>query len=192
MVSTGSIFIDRFALAFLSFRKAVSVLAFALLVGALFGVPRIQAAVSEAEAKAELVFRIVQFIDWEIRPADESFVIGVFADSEFEEVLKKSLDGRMIEGRKFSVKVMEESSELAKARVVVALGANRRRISRFFDFGISPAVLTLGDSEAFLKAGGMISMLRSRAGKIRLSARSELLKGSGLKVSSKLMRILTR
>lgn len=180
-----------FSLGLLNSGKVVCQVLLVCVIGCFSGVSNSQAAVSEAEAKAEFIFRIAQFVDWEMQGTDETFVIAVFADVEFAASLTNSLEGRTIKGKEVSVQLIEELAELGRARVVVVPGANRRRIVRFLGSGIPSNVLTLGDSEAFLKAGGMISMLKSRAGRIRLAAHSETLQSSGLRISSKLMRILS-
>ncbi|MDA7633050.1 YfiR family protein [bacterium] len=150
------------------------------------------AEVLESEAKAEFIFRIVQFIDWEEEQKSGEFSIGVIGDADFATVLRRVLVGRKVKGRKITVKFAKNAKELSAAEVVFASGSNRRRLGGVIAGISESSTLTLGDSDAFLKAGGMISMVVSRSGKIRLGAGRKALGKSNLKVSSKLMRILAR
>lgn len=152
----------------------------------------ISAEVSESEAKAEFVFRIVQFIDWKSGEASGEFSIGVIGDPKFATTLRQVLIGRKVEGRPITVNFSDSAKELSAADVVFVSGGNRRRLGGVITNLSKTSILTLGDSDAFLKAGGMISIVVSRSGKIRLGAGREALDGSKLKVSSKLMRILAR
>ncbi len=149
-------------------------------------------AVSAAEAKAEFVFRIVQFVDWDVKSGDKQFEIAVLEDEGFVRVLSKVVRGREIKGLKISIRRIEESADIGEARVVFVPGTNRRTISNFIKGDLRKDLLTLGESEAFLKAGGMVSIVVSRVGKIRLASHRETLERAGLKISSKLMRILAR
>ena len=97
-----------------------------------------------------------------------------------------------MKGREITVRFADNAKALTATDVVFVSGANRRRLSGVIVHFSETSILTLGDSEAFLKAGGMISIVVSRSGKIRLGAEREALGKSKLKVSSKLMRILAR
>jgi len=158
-----------------------------------FSAPRvISAEASESEAKAEFVFRIIQFIDWEREETSGGLSIGVIGDSDFATILRQVLVGRKVKGREITVKFADNAKELSAADVVFVSGTNRRRLGGVLAGFSEPSILTLGDSDAFLKAGGMISIVVSRSGKIRLGAGRKALGNSKLKVSSKLMRILAR
>ena len=155
--------------------------------------PSLKAAeVSESEAKAEFVFRIIQFIDWEPNSTSGDFVVGVIGDSDFAKVLERVLVDRKVKGKRISVRLAAKIEDLPTAEVVFVTGSNRRRLRAALGKPAVPARLLLGDSDAFLKEGGMISIVVSRSGKIRLGAGREALENSKLKVSSKLMRILAR
>jgi hypothetical protein len=158
-----------------------------------FSAPRVNSAeASESETKAEFVFRIIQFIDWERDENSGGFSIGVIGDSDFATILRQVLVGRKLKGREITVKFADNAKELSAVDVVFVSGANRRRLGGVLAKFSEPSILTLGDSDAFLKAGGMISIIVGRSGKFRLRAGRKTLGDSKLKVSSKLMRILAR
>ncbi len=151
-----------------------------------------RSSVAEADLKAEFVVRIVRFVEWQADGSGEDFVIGVCNDEEFGEVLARVTEGRTVKSRRISVVNGANKGDLEKAQVVIVPGSSRRRISQNLKTHAPKGVLTIGDSEAFLKAGGMISIVKGRKGKMDVVASMDQLGQSGLKVSSKLLRILSQ
>ena len=146
--------------------------------------------VSELEAKAEFLFRLARFVDWDPEEAAKPFLIGILGDPSFSKTVQQVVKGRTIAGRPIQVVDASSFGGLKSAQVAFVPGSSRRHLSALMKECPRSGTLVLGESEAFLKAGGMISMVVTRLGKIRLTARSETLEASGLRISSKLLRIL--
>jgi len=155
--------------------------------------------VREYELKAVYLYNFLQFVQWpETRRAavkDGAMVIGIVGDSPFGEALA-ALQADVRRSGMRPVRIIEygpyqEQMDFSECHLLfVGLsekGNFRRIIARLKD---SP-VLTVADSENFVAAGGMISLVQN-GGKIRWIINRAAADRAGLRFSAQLLSIAVR
>ena len=163
----------------------------------LFGSARVGAEpeFSEYTVKAAFLYNFAKFVDWPVSPekagsTDSLFTIGVFGKTPITDELAKSTEGKLIHGKSVKVGIRDSIEELRQCDVVFfgKLPEARRRAA--LDSLDRHAVLTVGESDAFLDEGGMIRFIMVDD-MVRFEIAASTAARAGLLVSSRLMRLAT-
>lgn len=145
----------------------------------------------EEKVKAAFVFNFMQFTEWPagtFAGANSPIVVGFVGDTAVEEVLRSVVADKTVNGRAVAVKRVESDSEAATCQVLVFAGDDEaRRLERMR--GLSGrSVLTIGDSEEFPEAGGVIGFYLD-GGKERFEVNTLAAERAHLQISSKLLKL---
>jgi uncharacterized protein DUF4154 len=143
----------------------------------------------ENAVKATFLYHFTRFVEWPA-PADtgEPFQVCTLADDVFVAALDRTIAGESVSQRPL-VQVEPRSIEAARHCAILYIGA------RFSDQGAPLVnavrdlpVLTVGDGAAFIKQGGAIGFVLEN-NRVRFDISQAALQRSGLKASSKLLRV---
>lgn len=145
----------------------------------------------EYQLKAAFLYNFTKFVEWptnRLVVKDEPIVIGVLGNNPFGKELAKAVEGRTQNGHPFLVSNLTAASE---AKTVHLLFVPRGQETAFEEQGVAAlaaGVLTVGESEAFARLGGIISFT-TEADKIRFEINLDEAEQNGLKISSKLLQL---
>lgn len=166
-----------------------------LLFCAILGSARAEPAVSkEYQLKAAFIYNFTKFVEWpehSFANAESPIVIGILRGNPFNGELRKAVSGRKVNGRSI---VVTQVTSTATARQVHILFVGAALDSRLKDFtGVldGSTVLTVGESPAFARYGGMITFTL-RGDSLRFVVNIDSAKKAGLKISSQLQKLGVR
>ena len=149
------------------------------------------ATVSPADVKAAFLYNFAKFVAWpaEAFPSETAPIqLGVFGDEEFGAKLKSLLSDKQAHGRSFEVKTFSNPQEAKNFQMVFVAGSETRRSSQVLEATKKLPVLTIGESEQFLDAGGMINFVVEDA-QLKFEVNPESAQEVKIEISSKLLRL---
>jgi len=146
---------------------------------------------SEYEVKAAFLFHFSQFVDWPdgtFQEADSPLVYCTIGTDPFHGALEASLIGKKMSGHEYQVRHARQISEIQGCHVLfIGEGENGHLTSVLANVKGSP-VLTVGESERFVKDGGMIGFFLEE-NKIRFEINLESAEKAQLRISAKLLAL---
>lgn len=152
-----------------------------------FAVGAFAAALPEDELKAALVLGIARFGDWPLR-ADAPIRIGVLGRADFVPVLERMVAGRMgAGGRRLQVKAVKNPDDAEGCQILYFADVSSRETRAAIDNLREAPVITVGDNDRFLDAGGAVHLF-VEDGKIAFEVRLDAL-GKGVTISAKLLKL---
>lgn len=170
-------------------------LPFAALLGSLLGASCAPAAeitsAREDQLKAAFLFNFTRFIDWPaagFKTAASPIVIGVLAEPRFVVEIESAVKGRQVNGRGFVVRHLKNLENVRDVHLLFLGGEESSRFEGMKDLPKGAPILTVGESEAFARQGGIIT-LRLEGDKLRFDINLESADQAGLKMSSQLLKL---
>ncbi|HUB25597.1 MAG TPA: YfiR family protein [Tepidisphaeraceae bacterium] len=145
----------------------------------------------EYVVKAAFLYNFTQFVTWPnntYSSADAPFVVAVLGDDPFDGALEEAMQGKTAEDRPIVVKHFASTDEMGPCQVLFVPQSQDSELPALFGkLGTIP-VLTVGESEQFLPAGGGIRFLLED-NRIRFEISPAATDAARLKVSAKLMKL---
>jgi hypothetical protein len=149
----------------------------------------------EYQVKAAFLFNFAKFVEWPpaaFADAKSPIVIGILGDNPFGEDLAKTVRDKTVNNRPITIK--KEFRSLADAtncHILFISTSEKQRLPEIFKGLREASVLTVGETDGFTEAGGMINFV-AEGKKIRFQIKDATAKGAGLKISSKLLSLASR
>lgn len=140
------------------------------------------------QVKAVFLYNFTQFVNWPpeaFAGSNSPFVIGVLGPNPFGGYLDKVVEGETVGGRSI---VVRHYTTAAEARNCHLLFVNKEAPREDLESLAGSAVLTVGDREHFVRAGGMIGFYLDK-NKIRFFINTKNAKAANISISSKLLRL---
>jgi hypothetical protein len=158
---------------------------------ALVGVAAVAAEPSfEARLKAAVVSKLPQFVDWP--PAAVSgltqMTVCVLAPNPFGADLQELFAGETVNGKPVVTRLVSREDEVAACQVLYLPAGALAERRAVLAAASSRAVLTIGDDDQFLDAGGIVQ-LRMVGGRVRFDVDADTAQRVGLRISSQLLRL---
>lgn len=180
------------ALTFLHKRARLLAASLLLVMGLAAGALQVVAAESfrEYDLKAVFLFNFAQFVEWpsEAFPqATTPFVIGILGDDPFGGVLDTTVANETLNGRPFVIRRFRRAEDIDTCHILFVSRSEADRLERIMPALAGRTILTVGDSEDFARAGGMIALVTAN-NRIRLQVNMEAAMSGMLVFSSKLLR----
>ncbi|KAA6459066.1 YfiR family protein [Acidobacteria bacterium AB60] len=142
----------------------------------------------ERAVRAAFVFNLTKYVSW---PGEHRrLVIGVVGDGEMGAVLKQVLDGKLSEGRRIAVVQHAVDAELNECDLLYVNNVSPAQLRSILARAGKRAVLTVGDSDRFVRAGGMVGLIRS-GDQIEIEVNLQELRSRQLNMSSRLLNLAT-
>ena len=149
------------------------------------------ASLKEHELKAAFIYNFTKFIEWpsnSFGDASTPFVVAVAGNTPCKTELDQIAKERKVNGRELVIKSVK-SPEAVKGAQVLFVSANEEpRLKDWLAGAGNASALTIGESESFLKQGGMINFLLEGE-KIRFEINIDQTDSAGLKVSAQLQKL---
>ena len=145
--------------------------------------------VEESRVKAAYLYNFAKFVEWpaEAFPnPDGPAVICIVGDERTSDVLEPAASGKKVNGRPVEVRRPRSADEFKACHVLFIGFSDKESIARLLPRLQRLSVLTVGQSDQFIRLGGMIN-LALKNNTIELEIDPEASKAVGLKISSRLL-----
>lgn len=146
---------------------------------------------NEYTVKAAFLFHFAQFVEWPegaFQNASSPMVYCTVGEDPFQGALDKSLKGKTIAARPLQVRHVKDGREAQGCHVAFIGKTEERRVTdELTSLGNSP-VLTVGESEQFVKDNGMIAFC-TEENKIRFAVNLGAAERANLKISARLLAL---
>jgi YfiR/HmsC-like len=142
----------------------------------------------ERSVRAAYVFNLIQYVQW---PAQgQELTIGFAGEAATGDVIAPLLNGKKRDGQTIRVLLSPSENDLARCSLVYvadgAPGEARRTLEKLKGHG----VLTVGETDAFVRDGGMIALVNS-GDHIRIEVNLEAAQAAGIRISSRVLNLAT-
>jgi hypothetical protein len=144
----------------------------------------------EHKVKAAFIHKFIMFTTWPSSAFDSSnspVVIGVLGESPIWSGLK-DLEAKPVMGRSLKIVKVNEPKHEQKCHIIFFSKEKINEAKSFLQKMDRSAILTIGESDGFAEIGGMINFIIVR-GKLRFEINVAEVNRSGIKLSSKLLRL---
>jgi len=145
---------------------------------------------TEYQVKAVFIYNFVNFVEWPSSAFPEPvqpFIIGVAGQNVFENSLAQVVSGETYRGRRIEIRMIDNAKDAAECQIVF-LSANCPIIPEILSVTAGKAILTVSDSNDFLKNGGMIRFFLEES-KVKIEVNQSKTASHHLQISSKLLRV---
>jgi hypothetical protein len=169
----------------------------ALLIAALVLAGRVSAAVAdeanmEYPVKAAMIVNFLQFVEWppEARPAEGApIVVGVVgAGNSLGRALEQIVANKTIAGHAVKVLYLHSGASADGCHLLFVPREQDNDFTRMSQRISGQPILTVGETESFLRAGGIIRFY-TEDNKVRFQINPEAAERVNLKISSKLLKL---
>jgi hypothetical protein len=144
----------------------------------------------ELAVKAAFVLNFVRLVNWSALPGFERSVdlpVCAVANSEFAEVVRRTMEGKSVGGRPISFKVTSNPDE-TQCRVLVFDAAQYPGAKYVIDRLKTAPVLTIGNGPGLTRLGGMFDLVLEERNVV-FDANADAIRLSGLEVSARLLQL---
>jgi hypothetical protein len=143
----------------------------------------------EYEVKAAFLYNFTKFVTWPHQSGPfRVFSIGVIGEDPFGAILDQAVTGKPVEDQRIVVRRIENLTDIRGCEVLYVSRSENRRLSEIFDQLHGLPVLTVGETEAFAQAGGMIRFLL-QDDHVRFEVNANAMAAARLQVSSRLLQV---
>jgi hypothetical protein len=152
---------------------------------------RAQAPPTQYQLKAAFLYNFAKFIDWppETFPDDKSpFIIGILGENPFGTDLERMVAEKKINNRPIKIRPFSAVADATNCCILFISTSEIKRMPEIMEKLHGTSVLTVGETDQFIGAGGMINFV-PEANKIRFQINDAAAKAAGLKISSKLLSL---
>ncbi len=149
---------------------------------------------SEYQLKAAILYKFASFVEWPVMAlpqTDSPFVIGILGENPFNDDLQKTVADKRIQGHPITVLTLPNPTAATNCHILFISTSEKNRLPEIFQALGQTSVLTVGETDRFTQAGGIINLTRE-GNKIRFEISDDAAKRAGLKISSKLLSLSVR
>jgi hypothetical protein len=143
------------------------------------------------QVKAMFVVSFLNFTEWpagRLGPGGAPLVIAVLGDPTFAALVGEAAAGRIIAGRKVSVRAVAVPDEVGDAHLVFVSGSLAGRLPSVLWSLAGKSVLTVGDTDGFARDGVAINLYIFDS-KVRIEVNTTAAARAGVHLSANLMRL---
>ena len=163
----------------------------AIILGILLGAGARAQEANEYQVKAAFLYNFAKFVEWPpqaFKNPSDPIVIGVLGQNPFGDALARAVAGKALGGRAFQVREISNAQQAAGCQIVFISSSERKRLGALL-LGIgNAAVLTVGETDNFAAAGGIINF-KIDGGSVRLQINVEAARKAQLRISAKLLSL---
>lgn len=145
----------------------------------------------EYQLKAAILYNFTKFVEWPAltgSPNDAPFVVGVLGEDPFGITLDQTLNGKLLNGRPFTLKRLKWGQNLRDCAILFISTSERKRLPQVLDSLKGSSVLTVSDLSNFCQQGGIISLVLEDK-KVRFVVNIDMAEQARLRISSKLLTL---
>jgi hypothetical protein len=146
---------------------------------------------SEYAVKAAFLYNFAKFVEWPaaaFRGPRDPMTLCVLGEDPFGGELDQTVDGKTALGRPIVVRRFAQPAGLEECRILFVSSSEGPRFARVLAAVGGRAMLTVGEEEAFARAGGIISFV-VRQNRVRFQIDRAAAARAGLILSSRLLEV---
>ena len=146
----------------------------------------------ENELKAVLLYNLTQFVEWPgaaFATNNSPLVIGILGEDTLGRLLDDAVRNEKYNNRPIVVRRCRTVGEAMFCQILFVSPSENTRLPEILPQLKGHAILTVAESDGFIRAGGMVRFVKSPQNKIRLQINAEAAKAAELSVSGKLLRV---
>ncbi|MGB8494649.1 MAG: YfiR family protein [Candidatus Acidiferrum sp.] len=143
----------------------------------------------EYQMKAEYLRKIPSFVEWPPSAADArktAFQMCTLGDYPFGVKLAQEVGGVTVGGRRIELRWVHKEQELEGCEVIFFSRSEEKRCGKILQGLKGKSVLTIGESEDFLEAGGMVK-LSFEKDRLQVEVNLVAARNANLKVDARLL-----
>jgi hypothetical protein len=143
----------------------------------------------EYRVKAAFLFHFAQLVDWPpeaLGDEKQPLTLCTVGKDPFGGDLEATLQGKSIGARALQVRHLKQVQDAQGCQILFVAGSERKEVASVLAALKEAAVLTVGESEDFVKQGGMIGFSMEN-NKLRFDINVEAATRAKLKISSRLL-----
>jgi hypothetical protein len=146
--------------------------------------------VTEVTLKGAFLFNFARFTEWpaDAFQGDSPIAACVVGDDAVEEAFSRTIKGKHISGRPVTVRTLSATKPLPACQVLYLSGVADGRLAEIVAAVRDIPVLTVSDSEAFSRRGGIVELFVD-AGKMKFRINARSAKRARLHLSSRLLAL---
>jgi YfiR/HmsC-like len=144
---------------------------------------------NEYRVKAAFLFHFAQLAQWPTpasTSANDHLNLCTFGEDPFGGELEKTLEGKMIGPLPLRVRHMKQPPDVRGCQILFIAKGERKRVPVLLQIVFHEPVLTVGETDDFIRQGGMI-LLSVENERIRFEINLATTERAGLKMSAKLL-----
>jgi hypothetical protein len=151
---------------------------------------------TEYQLKAAFLFNFAKFVEWppaRFAETNSRIVLGILGKNPFGDILQQTIKGKTINNHSLEVVTYFDSSVvLTNCHILFISDSEKDRLKAIIDGLSNASVLTVGETDGFIKSGGMIRFFpleqeNKEVTKIRFEINEQAARDARLKISSKLL-----
>lgn len=144
----------------------------------------------EHKLKAAFIQKFIDFVEWPQSSMEysPSFRIGVLGTSSIAGYLSKGMANKQFQGKPIEVKRLQSYAEIPQCHMIFISSSERDSLFGILSMTRKKAILTIGDTAKYADMGVLINLYR-QGDYIRFEINIDEVYDSGLKVSSKLLKL---
>jgi hypothetical protein len=145
----------------------------------------------EYQLKAAFLFNFTQFVEWPSESLSEPstpLVIGILGEDPFGSYLDEIVANEKIDTHPLEIRRFRAESDVTQCHILFINLKGNAAQSEVFTSLKRKSILTVGDTDRFIRNGGMIRFVNEN-NKIRIRIDLEATKQAGLTISPKLLRL---
>lgn len=156
-------------------------------------IARAQGSAEEYQIKAAFLFHFAQLVDWPSDAGeanDTSVNLCMFENEPHRQEILNTIEGKQIGGRTFHVRTLHAPQDAHGCNLLFVSNENARHQAAILSGLRGLPILTVGEDDEFLAAGGMICF-RLDGDHVRFDINLAAAESSGLHISSRLLLLAT-
>jgi hypothetical protein len=145
-------------------------------------------AFDEYQVKAAFLYNFAKFVEWPpgtFANSKDPIAICIVGQNPFGSTLEYMVQGKKIGDRAFAVRRLADTQQASKCQILFIGAAESKRIRVLLE-AVKGASLTVGETDDFTAAGGIIGM-KLEGTRVRLQIALETAESTRLRISSKLL-----
>lgn len=147
----------------------------------------------ENQVKAAFLYHFTKYIEWPpqvFASAHSGIVLGHLASDPFRGAVEEVIEGRLVDGRALVWKKFDQPPRGGECHVLYIGSDDESRMKQALAKLRAEPILTVGDSEAFGRAGGIV-WFRVSGNRVRFAINLDAARRAGLQISSRLLGVAT-
>jgi len=144
---------------------------------------------SEIQVKAAFVYNFGKFVEWPPdRLGGKYFIIGIYDDDDFAQVLTEIVAGKFIHEKPVLIKRFSKMEDITGCHILFVGYSAKDHLSELFNIVHKLPILTVSDIQGFADRSGMINF-KIVKNYVRFEINLKAAQQAGLKISSQLLKL---
>lgn len=144
----------------------------------------------EYYVKAAFLLNFVKFIQWPphvFSDTSSSLTICILGNDPFDEALK-TIEDKIVKDNKLVIKRALSIEDIGECQILFICTSEKKKISGILTKIKDRPILTVAETNNFCQSGGVVNFIVVK-NKIRFEINADAAKRTGLKISSKLLKL---